>query len=1192
MKRILSFILAVALMLSVMVVPAVVSADEAAPAADIIIEVGSEYVKEEGAWDHGSSLMGPTGNPSWYSRKAADISVKFSTEHVAPGEYEVSYWKIVHTDGRNDKNLAIEITHAGGVSETTVNCDEGQNGWVSLGKYTFTEDVEGAGVKAIRAGKDDTICSRVAAVKLTPVKIFTEAEAAGPVVSEGDKYIADLLTYIGVSPIIDLSQPDAQVTRAQFLAAVMKALKAPVVAEAEDFLDVPATHTYYNEIKCARANGIVAGDGNGYFKPDNAISFEEAAKIAIHSFELLSTIENIGVERANAQGGYTVGYILELNKQGLAKGLSADVSSAPLTTESVKTIILNLLNAKVREIVTEDKITVLSRVHDIYETEGKVENVFGASVVPGKLADKGYAFVDGVRYELGDLAINEYLGQEVDYYYVDQDNTDRIIAMRTQPGVEVIEISAEDILNVEFNVGTGNFEIEYYDEDSKVERATVHADTAIYFNNVKIEDAAVADFKPLEGSLKLVGNSSKTHFDYAYINSYENFIVERVNTIDERLYDVYGNTFSLKEDFSEGYELQRNGKVVPLEKLAQWDVLSKPARREGTAMAQVASIEFARKKAEGILESRNKEEIFIDGKAYEFDAAYKAAVDEDPVEAAKFTLGKPVVLYLDINGKVAYAEEGKGLGNTTYAWLNKLAEGKGLDSGVQIEAFLQDGTWDVLQLADDINYTDENGITTKVTAEEFLNDAYASVDIEEEVNAKLEERKEELGLFSKMYQPHKDGDPTNHFTVSSSWDSTGSSLLPSDDTSGKVASIYTNNPSKTATYDFGDIPAGTYEVFVWSLVFDTTPTSDDSTMEVVVNSADGPSEVFYPRAGVTHDQWVSLGEFTFSGYDASEGVTFTPGDVTGQGDPNSTRTICTRVGSIKIEEVFDYETEEAIIRADIMEKLKERPATIEKVVEYRKNSAGLVKEIKILKKGTDSANRPFFTSVSGFVSGNFVVSFVDANTVVFVLPEDLEDKEDYEANNGKMFKNKARFDIVAYDENDELYAPVMIVTPSATASDEDLEFLIVNYVSKSIDPETGDEVATLRAFSGGTEVSYRPSKGFSFDGYTFGDVISISSLDSKGRVTGIKKYTSGESGSTQQGTHIVVGTVTDIASTNIFINKGSATSMYSTKGASVQICDLTEQTITDATVGSISIDDKVVYTSKDYAGSKIIVYKE
>jgi len=1191
MKRILSLILAVAMMLSVMVVP-VAFAAETAQAADIIIEAGSEYVTESGKWDKGSSLTGPTGKPSWYTRAAVDSTVKFSTSHVAPGEYEVSYWKIVHTDGRNDKTLAAEITHAGGVTETVINHDEGSTGWASLGKFTFNEGDED-GVKVSRIGKDDTICSRVAAIKLTPIKIFTEADASAAAsgLSEDDQYITELLTYIGVCPIIDLSQPEAQVTRAQFLAAILKTLNAPVVAEAEDFLDVPATHTYYKEIMSARANGIVVGDGNNYFKPDNAISFEEAAKIAIHSLELLSTTENIAVERANAQGGYTVGYVLELNKQGLAKGLPANVSAAPLTTESTKTIVMNILNAKVREIVTEDKVNVLQRVHDIYEGYGKLNTVFGATVDASKAVDKGFAYVDDKKFALEDLVVDKYLGQDVDYYYVDKAMNDQIIAMRTQPSVEVIEIAAEDILSAAYSTGTSteNIEIDYYDENGKVDRVAIHPETVVFFNNVKITNDTPADYRNFQGTLKLVGNSSKSKFDYAYITSYENFVVKRVNTIDEKVYDINNVEINLKATFTEGYEFYRNGKAVNLEKLAENDVLSIPAKREGTPVANVANIEFARKKVEGVLESRNSKEFYIDGKAYELDVDYKNVVEEDASEASKFTLGKPVTLYLDVNGKVAYADEGKGLGNTNYAWLNKLAEGKGLDSGVQIEAFLQDGTWDVLQLADNITYTDADGITTKVTAEEFLNDAYATVDIEDEVAAKLEERKEELGLFSKMYQPNA-SDSANHFSTSGSWSTTGSGLLKSDDTAGAIASIYTSSASKTATYELSELPAGTYEVFIWNLVFDTAPNSDDLSMEVTVNSADGATTLT-PRDGITADEWTSLGTYTFTG-SASESVVFTPGPNSGTVDPGSGRTITARVGSIKVAQTYDYDSLEAEIREEILAGLREKPATIEKIVEYRKNSAGLVKEIKVLEKGTTDVNRPFFSSVSGFVSGNFVVSFVDANTVVFVLPEDREDKEDYEANRGNMFKNKARFDIIAYDETDELYAPVMIVTPSATAADEDLDFLVVNYVSKSIDPETGDEIATLRAFSGSNEVSYKPSKGFSFDGYTFGDVISISSLDSKGRVTGIKKYNTGESGSTQQGTHIVVGTVTEVNSSSIFINKGSVTSMYSAKGAKVQICDMTEQKLTDATVGSISIGDKIVYTSRNYAGSSIIIYKD
>lgn len=73
-------------------------------------------------------------------------------------------------------------------------------------------------------------------------------------------------------------QPDRTITRAEFATMMNKALKNTKYIETK-FKDVGKNEWYYEQISMAVAAGLFSGGTDGTFKPDNAITRQEAAKV-------------------------------------------------------------------------------------------------------------------------------------------------------------------------------------------------------------------------------------------------------------------------------------------------------------------------------------------------------------------------------------------------------------------------------------------------------------------------------------------------------------------------------------------------------------------------------------------------------------------------------------------------------------------------------------------------------------------------------------------------------------------------------------------------------------------------------------------------------------------------------------------------------------------------------------------------
>jgi hypothetical protein len=105
---------------------------------------------------------------------------------------------------------------------------------------------------------------------------------------------------------------DDTITRAEFAAVVCRMIGLGNAAEADAddvFTDVPAGHWAAGYITMAYQAGIVEGNGDGTFKPDKDVTYEQVIKMIVCSLGYYP--------KAMSLGGYPTGYIMVSNQEGI-----------------------------------------------------------------------------------------------------------------------------------------------------------------------------------------------------------------------------------------------------------------------------------------------------------------------------------------------------------------------------------------------------------------------------------------------------------------------------------------------------------------------------------------------------------------------------------------------------------------------------------------------------------------------------------------------------------------------------------------------------------------------------------------------------------------------------------------------------------------------------------------------------------
>jgi len=480
---------------------------------------------------------------------------------------------------------------------------------------------------------------------------------------------------------------DSPVTRADFSAAIAKIMKIEGYAENDIyFYDVPKTHWAHKEISALANSGIINGNGEKLFFPDRVITAPEAYKLMLTAMG-----HNIYAE---LKGGYPSGYI--------AAALLAEIdvpTYGELTNKDMFTILYNGMKANIFEgkvygtneveyAVSPNK-TLLAVHHNIYYGKGMLNGANSVSVYERSLED-GKALIDDTEYVVGNVQLENYIGQHIEFFYHCEKNSDKKTILWAIPTgkTEVLEITAER--DTFFDAGT--FEFEFKDSDSgKYRKVTVDRGITVIYNGGCVTEGVDEIFNLPEYTVKLIKNDGK--YNVAIVKSYENIIVDKIDREKHIVYDRLNPSkfVELNPNLYEKMTLKMLGTPgADLSSITVDSVLSVYRSLDG----RYIEVNISGNQMTGIIDSVKNED---DGYLIKIDSN-KYYIPKNAVKTG-IPVGRPLLLYMDANGKVAYIKELELSCSPTYL-IAMIKYDEGFENAVEIKYLNFDGAVKTAKCAD------------------------------------------------------------------------------------------------------------------------------------------------------------------------------------------------------------------------------------------------------------------------------------------------------------------------------------------------------------------------------------------------------------------------------------------------------------------------------------------------------------
>lgn len=387
-----------------------------------------------------------------------------------------------------------------------------------------------------------------------------------------------------------------QVTRADFATVVAKMLKAntagyPRYGQAP-YSDVDETSAAYPAICYLTEIGILNGDGNSVFRPNDPILVDEATKMVMCA---------LGYKEACDQtnGGYPDGYTSFATRQGIYVGLSLEYSGT-MTALQMSKLVRNAMETDLMEslVYTSDGAqsytvaegeSLLTEVYKVNKASGYLTGTYYSMLRDGYLSLENEVMLsdvyaedgDGSKYE-GDVLyqtsagtdLEEYLGYEVNVYYMED-----VSGYRRN---YIAYCEPRDGRNVRYDISAGNIteftteRIVYSDENGRERTIKFKPDYTLFaLNGIPTAEVVI----PREGKVTIITDGSSSNAKSVIISDFKDALIDRYSENDTTI--SFQNSSKLESenkkieiDSDTHIKLTLNGEIIKPEELMKNDAIT------------------------------------------------------------------------------------------------------------------------------------------------------------------------------------------------------------------------------------------------------------------------------------------------------------------------------------------------------------------------------------------------------------------------------------------------------------------------------------------------------------------------------------------------------------------------------------------------------------------------------------------
>lgn len=488
-----------------------------------------------------------------------------------------------------------------------------------------------------------------------------------------EKSVTKLLTLGMIKNDDERFYPEYPIKRGEFVSWIMTAVNAHDDSGERVFADVDPKSAEGAAIAAAYRMGIVSGDDDSRFRPNDEITYSEACSMLVSVLGYRA--------KALAYGGYPSGFAKAAASLKLDRGITMR-RDGYLNRGDCALMIDNALDQKIAvpssfgadaEYEYKDG-GILEEYRHIKTMTAVIEANSQMSVVGGNIAGDGRVIADGEIYDTAHSGADGFVGCETDIYYEENDGKKTIVYAEPTERNAVTEVDARDIDKASLGSLT------YYTGDRKTTE-TFPADARILLNGASsgINSATV---KPKYGKYTLIDNDGDGKYEVILISSR---VITTVKGVDTDKNIIYGDGVSQNLDSFENSAVYMNGKPSSISKISVGNIIAFEASANGELIRCYAS----NQKVKGKISALSDDKAEIDGREYDmlgecFD---------------KFTLGSSGTFYLTDDGIIAdcsFSNSDYGFG-----YIMAIKQQANFDN-MQIKVLCQDGKINIYDVPDKI----------------------------------------------------------------------------------------------------------------------------------------------------------------------------------------------------------------------------------------------------------------------------------------------------------------------------------------------------------------------------------------------------------------------------------------------------------------------------------------------------------
>lgn len=508
---------------------------------------------------------------------------------------------------------------------------------------------------------------------------------------------------------------DNQITRAEFTAVAIR-----LAGQGDSsfsgmydgrFSDVSSDHWAAGYIALALNMGIISGYGDGTFRPENPVTYNEAIKMVV-------CLLGYGIQ-AEKLGGYPSGYIGVATQQNLMDFEHYGAQSA-INRGEVARLVYNALEVEllITESIGKDGNYVIGKggtvLEMLFSAETKKGVVTATEVdsLTGNKISKGHVEIDHVIYTT-DIDCTGFLGEKVEYVVTNRDSVEKVVYIKSLPSSKVITIKKEDVVDIT-GIFTSNGTIRYWNANKSVRSISFTSALNVIYNNKVLlyEQSGLVDFYDDGDVFECIDTDNDGKYDLLKVKAYDDNYVKKTYVDGEKLSAVTDDGILITydpedEDLNISVVYQNEEKAF--DEIKEDDVISVAKSIDGKSYEIIIAREVLEGKVEGRSEDETETILVVNSKEYKVSDTLIAKL-------AVPALNDEGAFYLSYEGKIAYFE-GTDTAKGTYGFLTAVENKTKIGTECNIKILETNNTFSVYPLAEKVKFSNKGSLSTKTAAE-------------------------------------------------------------------------------------------------------------------------------------------------------------------------------------------------------------------------------------------------------------------------------------------------------------------------------------------------------------------------------------------------------------------------------------------------------------------------------------------